>query len=68
VPNRIRAIRLQLQERYPYAFAAEEVARRVGVHAATLRGWELDQHRPPRRHAERLARDLGVDLEALQLD
>jgi ADP-ribose pyrophosphatase YjhB (NUDIX family)/DNA-binding XRE family transcriptional regulator len=66
--NRIRQIRLALLEKYPYAFTMEEVARRVGVATATYRTWEQGRFRPRRRAAERLARDLGVSVEELQLE
>ncbi len=65
--NRIRAVRQALQERYPDAFTLEEVARRLGVSALTLRSWEYDRHRPRKRQAERLARALGTTIEDLGL-
>jgi transcriptional regulator with XRE-family HTH domain len=68
VGPRIREIRQGLAQRYPRAFSVAELARRIGVAERTLRHWERGTMRPTRRHAQALARELGVPVEALGID
>lgn len=68
LPNRIRALREELAQRVPAEYTQAALARRLGVDPDTLRSWELGRSRPRQRAAKRLARVLGVEVEALGLD
>ena len=45
----------------------EELAYRARVSLRTVGGWEKGRSTPHKRNARRLAKALGVDLDALQL-
>lgn len=66
--NRIREIRLRRQsETNSPMWTATSVARAVGVSDWSYRAWEAGRAAPRARHARRLARVLGVELEELGL-
>jgi putative transcriptional regulator len=60
-PNRLRELR---QAR---GFSQEELARLLGVAGYTVTRWETGQMRPTAGNARKLARRLGVDVDALGL-
>jgi transcriptional regulator with XRE-family HTH domain len=68
VGNHIRQLRLERVHLFPSAFSVVALARRLGVADRTIRYWEDGQTRPTRRHARRLARELGVSIADLGLD
>ncbi len=66
--NRIRALRESRDQLIPGEYTQAALARRLGVAANTLRAWELGRARPRKAAAKRLAKALGVSVEALGLE
>jgi transcriptional regulator with XRE-family HTH domain len=68
LPNRIRELRHRRAADLPTLFTPTALAGRLGVAQDTLLRWERGSLRPRRRHAQALARELGVNVEDLKLD
>ncbi len=57
--TQLHDLRKSLAERWPAAFSAAEVARRIGVSERTIRRWEAGEDWPRRRHLQALGNELG---------